>query len=284
MGNPAVDTKLVFHGSLIERRSLLDNIQVNYGPASVLGRFFLAAEKTIRDMGIALELSSLGDIAQVQAGNKTSWTLFPPMLDVRLSPISPAASYALIGRNSSGDIVCAQGGRIYDTGRNSLQDIVDDQSFFYADGRAPSLGEPQIVLTAPSAVKIRGTFVYSGALWVRPDFRGQELSRLLPRLSRAYALANWDTKYTIALVSNQIANSPLLAMYGYSKVEPEFRISGLMDKPMIGSLMWMDTDELAFDLSHFLALSQSQINATVTDGRTKNDQSTIRPADWQRQA
>ena len=83
------------------------------------------------------------------------------------------------------------------------------------------------------------------------------------RLSRAFALAHWNTRYTIALVSEKIAGSPLFEMYGYQRIEPSFRISGLMAQDMVGSLMWMDADELADDLARFLALERPEIDATV---------------------
>lgn len=181
-------------------------------------------------------------------------------------------------------MVFAQGGRIYDTGLQTLQDIANDQSFFYADGRIPGPCEPQIQLFAPAASGISGRFVYSGALWVRPDCRGRRLARLLPRISRAYALSRWNTAHTIALVSDQIANSPLLQMYGYSKVQPGFRISGLMAHDMVGSLMWMDADELAADLSRFLADDLPQINTAVADGSGQDEASAVGTPQRQRKA
>ena len=243
--------------------SLIENIRINHGPVGMLGRFFLLADQLISDLGITMSHARLADLAALQSGQKSSWALFPPMLDVRLSAIPDDTSYALVGRNAAGDIVCAQGGRIYRTGDRSLADIVHDQSFFYASGSNPGPDAPRITLSAPSASTIAGTFVYSGALWVRPDYRGQRLSRLLPRLSRAFALAHWNTRYTIALVSEKIAGSPLFEMYGYQRIEPSFRISGLMAQDMVGSLMWMDADELADDLARFLALERPEIDATV---------------------
>ena len=261
---------------------LIDSIQIDYGPASMLGRFFLLAQHLIGDLGITMSRATLADLAALQSRQKSSWALFPPMLDVRLSAIPEHMSYALVGRNAAGDVVCTQGGRIYSTGDRSLSDIARDQSFFYAAGTTPGLGSPRIELSAPSASSIAGTFVYSGALWVRPDYRGQRLSRLLPRLSRAFALAHWNTRYTIALVSDQIAKSPLFEMYGYHRIEPSFRISGLMAQDMIGSLMWMDADELVTDLAGFLALQRAQINAAIADRGAEDQDLSVRTAQRQR--
>jgi hypothetical protein len=265
-------------------QNFLNTVKINHGPARVLGRFFLAAEKTIHDLGIELTLGRLADIAAVQAGQKASWALFPPMLDVRLSPIPEDMSYALIGHDNRGEIVCAQGGRIYDTGTRSLADIAADQSFFYSDNRQPQPGQPTISLTAPAASHITGRFVYSGALWVRPDFRGRRLAGLLPRISRAIALAHWNTAHTIALISDQIARTPLFQLYGYSKVEPMFRIKGLMADDMVGSLMWMDADELVQDLTRVLAAPLPQVDPAVAHGRAQEEPAAVRPTHRHRHA
>ncbi len=77
------------------RTSFLDGIEINHGPTGVLGRFFLSAENTIRELGITISIASLKQIASAQLENKASWALFPPMLDVRLSPILETMSLHL---------------------------------------------------------------------------------------------------------------------------------------------------------------------------------------------
>lgn len=185
------------------------------------------------------------------------------MLDGRLSAISEAMSYCLLGRSRAGEIVASQAGRIYQLGNRSLSDIVEDHSFFYGEGGAPSLGQPTCELWAPAAKRIHGTIVYSGALWVRPDHRGHRLAKILPRISRSYALARWNTAFTVAFIGEKLAQSPLLAMYGYTKVESGFRIAQLEGSEMTGSLMWMDREELAADLARYLAEGLAQFDGTV---------------------
>ena len=200
----------------------LEELRIDYGPASLLGRFFLQAESYVRSTGIKLAFGPLAEAADVQGRNVASWALYPPMLDCRLSAIDPGMSYGLLGYDEHGNTVCTQGGRIYDTGTSSLAEMIADQSFFYGPGHSVGPEMPRCSITAPAASKITGRFVYSGALWVHPDYRGHRLAAILPRISRAYALARWNTEYTIALVSHKIAASPLLKMYGYSNIQPDF--------------------------------------------------------------
>ena len=156
-----------------------------------------------------------------------------------------------------------------------MADIIEDQSFFYGTDHGMSGEMPTCSISAVAAKTIKGRLVYSGALWVHPDYRGNRLAGVLPRISRAYALARWNAAYTIALISHKIAASPLLQMYGYNRIEPEFRIRNLGPSDMTGCLMWMDQEELAADLAHFMAGNLAKIDTAAVDGSGKNEAATV---------
>jgi hypothetical protein len=254
--------------SVSEGRSFLEDIRIDHGPAQTLGRFFLAADTMVRAAGIQLRLVSIKDASQAHTDNKESWPVFPPMLDSRLSEIPEDFSYALLGYNSAGEVVSSQAGRVYDSPDRSLSDLIGDQSFFYGQA-ALNAAYPTCHMTALAGRRIRGRFVYSGALWVRPDHRGSRMANVLPRISRAYALSRWGTDFTIAFLSN--VNSSLFKLYGYPNVEKGVEVRGSSTADMTGSLMWMNVDELADDLAHFLEHARSKVDGTVGN-RSAQDQ------------
>ncbi|NJO34273.1 MAG: hypothetical protein HC869_15205 [Rhodospirillales bacterium] len=262
-------------GNVSNRRSFIEDLQINYGPAGLLGRFLLFADNFVYEHGITLEFAPIAEAWRAQTANRDSWGLFPPMLDGRLSTLSEAMSYCLLGRNQKSEVVAAQCGRIYDLGNRSLSDIVEDHSFFYGEGGGPLPGQPICDLWAPAAKRISGTIVYSGALWVRPDYRGHRLAKLLPRISRSYALARWNTEFTVAFIGEKLAQTPLLSMYGYTKVETGFRITNLEGSEMTGALMWMDRDELAADLARYLAEGLAQVDGAVAQSNSEHQTPTI---------
>jgi hypothetical protein len=262
-------------GSASSQPSFIENLQIDYGPAGLLGRFLLFADNYVDERGITLQFAPIAEAWRAQTANRDSWGLFPPMLDGRLSTLSEAMSYCLLGRNRRGEMVAAQCGRIYDLGRRSFSDIVEDQSFFYGEGGNPLPGQPTCELWAPAAKRISGTVVYSGALWVRPDHRGHRLAKLLPRISRSYALARWNTDFTVAFIGDKLAETPLLNMYGYTKVEAGFRITNLEGSEMTGALMWMDRDELAADLARYLAEGLAQVDGTIAQSNSEHETGTI---------
>jgi hypothetical protein len=255
----------------IEGQPLIEGLRVDHGPITLLGRFFLLADGLLEKAGVRLVRTTLREAATAQASNTASWALFPPMLDARLSHIPDDMSYGLLGLNEQGDVVCAQGGRIYDIGSRSFSDIVADQSFFYGSEIPPKPGSPVAEVTAPSARHITGRFAYSGALWVHPDYRGRHLAGLLPRLSRCFALAKWNTQFTVGMVSENNVAPRLLASYGYKKIEPRFTITNLTPDPMSWSILWMDRDELIDDLASFLDGHRAQVDAAVRDGGTQDE-------------
>lgn len=240
-------------------KSFITDVTIQYGPAQLLGQFFLRADTCVRRRGIVLEFASIQDLVSVNEQNAATWPNMAQTLDSRHGNIGEDESYCLLGRNSAGEVVAAQAGRLYDLHSRTLKDIVDDASLYYGMGGRPE-NPLSCEMTAESARSIRGFVVYSGALWVRPDYRGKNLAKFLPRISRAYALATWGTDYTIAFMSPEITSSPLRYAYGYRNIEPSYKVYREGQKIYEGNLAWMDSGALADDLFEFSKSLLSEID------------------------
>jgi hypothetical protein len=70
-------------------------------------------------------------------------------------------------------------------------------------------------ITAAATKSITGVVFYGGSGWVRPDFRGQRLMQLVPRLGRAYALARWPVDWGISFVAPVLVDKGVAWGYGY---------------------------------------------------------------------
>jgi hypothetical protein len=251
-------------------RSFLDGLRLDHGPIADIGRFLLTAEAAVRSCGITLSFARTSELRDLQQKNAKSWPLLAPWMNAKFAPLDEDNSYCLLGRDVSGRLVTSQGGRIYQLGDRSLRDVVDDHSLIYGRPTKPQGNDPYVTLTAPSASKLTGTLVYSGALWVAPEHRGNRLAALLPRISRAYALGKFGTETTFCVVSDQIAASPLFAMYGYTLREPGFSLWEGQERFYTASLLWMPEHQLVDDMNATRDRLVAQIDGAV-GSRGRND-------------
>jgi hypothetical protein len=252
-------------------KSFLDGLRLDHGPIADIGRFLLAAEAMVRSHGITLSFARTSELRELQENNAKSWPLLAPWMNAKFAALDDDNSYCLLGRNAAGQLVASQGGRIYRLGDRSLKTIVDDHSLIYGRPTLPQGNDPYVTLTAPIAAHLTGTIVYSGALWVAPEHRGNRLAALLPRISRAYALGKFGTETTFCVVSDQIAESPLFAMYGYTLREPGFSLWEGDKKFYTASLLWMPESQLVADMNATRERLVAQVDGAV-GSRGRNDE------------
>jgi hypothetical protein len=233
---------------------LPDALTVKHGPARLLSRFVLEGDKAARQMGLRLRLRhDFGELLylnerEVARGN---WFKLVNMYNPAHCDLSPDNSYWISGENEAGDIVLTQAGRIYYWPETSLAE--EAHSMFYA-GR----GEGQLCnVTAPAAGRIGGVVFCAGTHWIRPDFRGRQLSHLLARLGRAYAMSRWPVDWAIALVAPRLVEKGVSAGYGYRHASPSvfYPASPWGDLEVV--LAYLSQNEAYEDIAEYLATELS---------------------------
>lgn len=229
---------------------LPDQITVQHGPREQLGHFFLAADRAARERGVRLSLNADFDyLRSVNNANKDSWDSLAPSFNNSFNELDAGNGFCIIGRNAAGDVVSTQAARIYDLTGSSLAACVSSFHFFYADPAKMCEPGETCSFTSPSAAKLTGRIVFSGSTWIHPDYRKRGLPTILPRISRALALTQWDTDYTISFVKFILVEKGVAKAYGYSNVEPalEWRAPDGRIRYQ-GALIWMDRQELLADM------------------------------------
>ena len=191
---------------------LPDALTIKHGPAPLLAKFVLEGDKAARRLGIRLRLRyDFEELVYVnqQQTRLGNWFRLVDMFNPRHSDLTPENSYWISGENEHGEIIATQAGRVYYWPESTLEQ--EARLMFYG-GRDEG---QRCIVTAEDAKVIGGVVFYGGSVWVRPDFRGRNLSQLLPRLGRAYAVARWPVDWGISFVAPILVEKGIAAGYGY---------------------------------------------------------------------
>jgi hypothetical protein len=193
---------------------LPDALTIKHGPARLLAKFVLEGDKSARGIGVRLRLRhDFGELVYVNkhAAVRRSWHPLMDIFNPEYSELLPENSYWISGEDEHGEIVLTQAGRVYCWPDTNLEE--EARLMFYG---GCDRGQ-RCVVTAADAKLITGVVFYGGSGWVRPDFRGRRLMRLVPRLGRAYALARWPVDWGISFVLPKLVENGIAAGYGYKR-------------------------------------------------------------------
>ena len=169
-------------------------------------------------------------------------------------------SYWISGEDEDGEIVLTQAGRIHYWPDTSLEQEARLMLYGgYDEGQLCSV-------TAPAAKLITGVVFCAGAHWIRPDFRGNQLSHLLARLGRAYAVSRWPVDWGIAIVAPVLVEKGVAAGYGYQHASRSILFPGAPSGATENVLTYLSANEAYEDLEKFLIeeLSGSKKDALGT--------------------
>ena len=117
-------------------------------------------------------------------------------------------------------------------------------------------------ITAEAARSITGVVFYGGSGWVRPDFRGKRLMRLIPRLGRAYAVSRWPVDWGISFVAPILVEKGVAEGYGYKHASYSIFYPGSPWGDLEVVLVSVSATEAYADFANFLTteLSASELS------------------------
>ena len=237
---------------------LPDALTIEHGPRALLARFVLEGDKLARAMGIRLRLRhdfqnflTLNEF-EVARGN---WYPLVVIFQPGHGGLSAKNAYWISGETDDGEIVVTQAGRVYYWPETTLAEEAHDM--FYG-GRTDATGP--CIVKAADASKITGVVFFGGAVWVRPDFRGLGLSKLMPRLGRAFAAARWPIDWGISLVKPALVDGGVAVGYGYKHESRSLFFPGHQLGNLEVVLVYISRDEAYDDLATFLTDGMSSVS------------------------
>lgn len=247
--------------SVITIPRLPDQLTVNFGPAEAVAQTVLATDRAVRDIGIRLSLSTdFSELQQVNGANRTDWYPLSPNFDPAGCTLTPENALWLKGVNRDGDVVLCHALRLYSV-RDSLKEELESLQFYFDDPTAARAAGVRVQVDTPVAATMSGRVAYSGALWVRSDFRGFGLARSIPSLSRAIALTTWYPNFHTCVLTQSTEEKGMARVYGYDHCQYALWYTKLPGfAPFLKSaLCWMDTAEIEAEVSNGASRLQQRV-------------------------
>jgi hypothetical protein len=233
----------------------LKAISTRCAEQELLSQYFALADDAARDRGVRLTVST--DFERLRAINERhsdNWASLTPIFDPKCCALSDDQAFWIEGINCDGDTVLTTAVRLYNHADSSLADDLRSLRVFYdRPARLVAAGE-RIDVDAPIAEQIRGSAVYSGAVWVRPDCRRLGFSKIVPRLARGYALAQWQPPIFWGTIKPALDQAGLTQAYGSWQIGGRFTVrmpSWRTDFDLL--FLWMDRATLVADIAATIA-------------------------------
>lgn len=187
-----------------------DALTVRQGSGPLIGRMVLEGDRAARAVGIHLyhrdDFDELVRLSERETARR-NWRPIMGTFDPARTELTPETAFWIAGENEEGEIVTTSAGRLYVWADTTLADHAVEVFFGRDEGQ-------QCVLTAPEAKLITGVVFTAGVTWVRPDYRGRQLSQLMSRMARAFAMARWPLDWTMSFIQRPMADNGVAAGYG----------------------------------------------------------------------
>lgn len=133
------------------------------------------------------------------------------------SPIKLGEGFWVVGVDKNNEVALVGAARLYDLSHNNLAEHLQSLKFFYGDPTKHAHPQDSCICRAPSARKIIGKVVYHGDLWVRRDYRGQGLVKIMSGTLLGASLAMWAPDFTCGLAGQWSVDK---RVYDVSHCEP----------------------------------------------------------------
>jgi hypothetical protein len=250
---------------------------------ALLSQYFAFAEAAARDRGVRLTIHT--DFERLRAINKrnaNNWASLSPIFDPRCGALGDDNAFWIDGTDRSGETVLTTAARFYDHRPSSLAEDLRSLRVFYDRPASLVAAGERIEVNAPAAEQIRGTAVYSGAVWVRPDYRRLGFSKIIPRLARAYALARWQPPVFWGTIKPALDQAGLTQAYGSWQIGGRlaFRMpSWREDFDLL--FLWMDRTTLVADIHAGVVQATTDssrrsdtLMTNISDGQARQGSST----------
>ncbi|WOH57624.1 hypothetical protein [Bradyrhizobium sp. BWC-3-1] len=197
-----------------------------------------ASEKNIK-LSIGFDFNEYVMITRALPGKGPTYPIFRP----DRSPIGLGQGYWIIGVDQNNAVALVEAARLYDLSHSNLAEHLESLKFFYADPAKHAHPDDRCICRAPTAEKITGKVAFHGDVWVRKDFRGQSLPKIMGRIVRCVSFALWAPDFAVGLAGGWSVDK---GVYDPQHCEPGGSVLHLEEDHLVDDdwLLWRTGEEL----------------------------------------
>lgn len=185
------------------------------------------------------------EYVSITRATPTKGTTYPNFRPDR-SPIKSGEGYWILGVDKNNSIALLAAARLYDLSHTNFAEHLQSLKAFYADPSIHAHPQDHCSCLAPTARKMTGRIAYHGDYWMRSDFRGKGISKIIARITHGVSFAMWAPDFLCGLVAGWSLDSGLVAQYGYAHYESGGAILHLVEENIRDEdwLIWRTGEEL----------------------------------------
>lgn len=244
----------------------LDGIALDFGPRALLADFFMDADAQIRDRGLTLTFEPLDTLVAINNANRATWIPLLPIFNPAFG-MRPEDAFCLVARSADGRARATQAARLFHWTDSHFKAEMESLRIFYANPEAQAKPGEACAVTVPDADAIRGLVVFSGGVWCDPMVRGQGLTAILPRISRALGLTRWSSDTTMTFFAESVDKSGVPRRAGYDPVAYDLVFANNHLAGVRVGVARIATRDAIADLERVLSTRRAQVDAAL-DRRT----------------
>lgn len=262
-------TRPVGTGAQAFSRNFLSDVVIDYGPRDVLSRLFLKADTELREQGVNVSFAPFDELVALNRRHAESWRPLLPIFEPQISGLEEENGFAVLGRNTSGEVIYAHACRLYALTRSTLKDEIESLRLFYADPQRSRLPGEAMHVSAPCAALTTGRVVFIGAVWYHPDHRKKGLMQTTAPLVRALAYTRWQSDFAFSFMAEDLVKAGTAVKARFPHVEwdvamvktPVYR-----DGTLRAALVWTDAGEQLRHFYEYSAQTDPKIDLIVENG------------------
>lgn len=197
-----------------------------------------AAQKGIK-LSIGFDFHEYVSITRATPTKRPTYPNFRP----DRSPIKSGEGYWIIGFDKNSEVAFLEAARLYDLSHSNFAEHLESLKAFYADPAVHAHSQDGCTCLAPSAKKITGKVAYHGDRWVRRDFRGQGVPKIMSGVQRGVSFAMWAPDFVCGLAARRILDKRVNEI---THREPGGSILQLVQEDIVDDdwLVWLTGEEL----------------------------------------